>query len=187
MRHFTKACCAAFCVILTSCGAEVSAPAASGIVSLQDFMKQNDAIVINLEKLATGHEMLSVEINGEVGNFILDSGAGATVLHDEFVTKYGLQKDGATTTDQASGAGGKVDVRSYAISSFKIEGHSFELDRINTIDLASVVGGLKAAAGVDIDGVVGQDILTSYRGVIDVANSRLYLSGKKVGSEHGSK
>ncbi|MFK8032398.1 MAG: retropepsin-like aspartic protease, partial [Gammaproteobacteria bacterium] len=148
MKYFAQVFFAGLCIVLSFCVTTANSPEAHEIVSLQKFMEQNGARVIDLKKLETGHEMLSVEINGIAGNFILDSGAGATVLHEKLISKYQLNADAGSSTAQASGAGGEADITSYEISSFKLEGYSFKLDRINTLDLTSVVRSLKAATGV---------------------------------------
>jgi hypothetical protein len=46
---------------------------------------------------------------------------------------------------------------------------------ISVTDLGYVVTAIQQAAGVTIDGVIGQDILTRDGGIIDVRSQRLFL------------
>lgn len=134
---------------------------------------------VELTKTPSGHDLLEVTINGRTGLFVLDSGASGTVIHEAFLSKY-FEEVGESVQDQKSfGVGGEVRSSRHAIDSFEIDGVSYPLLSVAVLDLHHVVDGFQARAGVTVDGVVGQDVLTNFNGVIDVSNGKLYLEPKK--------
>ena len=159
-------------IILSAC--EPSQPQTLG-----KFLTTQDYVEINLSKLATGHEMVKVAINGREGQFILDSGAGATVVHETTTPKFKLELD-ENSIEEATGAGGQTSIFWAQIDSISIGDEAVPMDKIAVMDLSHVVTAIKGATGEDIEGVIGQDILTTHNGIIDVKNSRLYLVLKNV-------
>lgn len=129
---------------------------------------------IPLTKLRSRHESVMVEINGVTGLFILDSGAGASVIDQASLAKFNLD---AALGEQvkAAGAGGNFAASRVMIGSFKIETISLAVETMAAGDLKHVVDGLYAANGVKIDGIIGQDILTNFGGIIDVGGQRLFV------------
>lgn len=166
----TPASLAAALVIL---GATV-APASALAQNLAGYLGQHGYVPIQMTKLSTGHETVTVTINGVEGQFVVDSGAGGTVIHSARLGKFSLQApegDG----EVSSGAGGQTTVHRLPIQSFAIAGVTLDVEEVRTLDLTSVVDRLKSIAGADIDGVVGQDVLTRFSGVLDVGNQTLFL------------
>lgn len=155
----------------------LAAPAsiARPVETLSHFLERGGYSQIALKKLPTGHETLAVVLNGTPSTFVLDSGSGATVVHAVVGPRFGLDAANRIGDDTGAGAGGDVGVAIYRINGITLSGYKVPLGRIHTIDLTAVVNGLSKEAGVQIDGVIGQDILTQYGGIIDVANDRLYL------------
>ncbi|QKG70699.1 retropepsin-like aspartic protease [Erythrobacter mangrovi] len=134
---------------------------------------------MELAKVQTGHELIEVTINGRPGLFVLDSGASGTVIHAASLHKYFDDVGDVASIRNGFGAGGEVQISRHAIDSFEIDGVPYPLATIASIDLRHVVTGLETRAGVTVDGVVGQDLLTSFKGIIDVSMSKLYLEPKK--------
>ncbi|WP_341710914.1 retropepsin-like aspartic protease [Erythrobacter sp.] len=143
------------------------------------FLTKQGYQAVQLTKVSSGHELIEVAINGRTGLFVLDSGASGTVIHTASLHKY-LDDTGANAAVRNGfGAGGEVQISRHAIDSFEINGVPYQLTSIASIDLRHVVDGLQARAGVTVDGVIGQDLLTSFNGIIDVSKSRLYLEPMK--------
>lgn len=140
---------------------------------LSAFLDEKGFERVQLTKLASGHEAIEATINGVPGLFILDSGAGATVLHSDNTEKFGIEAAGKEST--ATGAGGQKAMRDANINSFAFEGLTLDLETISVMDLGGVVSALETANGVTVDGVVGQGILTDFSGIIDVKGQSLYL------------
>ncbi|WP_082731706.1 MULTISPECIES: aspartyl protease family protein [unclassified Sphingomonas] len=148
-----------------------AAPLKPGEVSR--FLASKGFTVLKLTKLPTGHEIVDVEINGQAGTFVLDSGAGATVVRHDRLGKFGL--GAASGEAQGAGAGGSIAITSHPIESIALGGRAVPLKRVYSTNLDSVVARLKTATGTEIDGVVGQDILSGFSGIINIGSSELYL------------
>lgn len=142
-------------------------------VSVREFLADQGYSGFTLRKLPTGHETIEVSINGHTGIFVLDSGAGRTVLHKERLAKFGIEA--ATSEAQGAGAGGAVAITSHPVSSFMLNGTSVPLGIVYATSLDSVVARLQAATGTVIDGVVGQDVLSGFSAIINIGASELYL------------
>jgi hypothetical protein len=140
---------------------------------VRQFMTDQGFAVFKLNKLPTGHEVIEVVINGEAGIFVLDSGAGVTVVRHDRLTKFGIGL--ASNQQQGAGAGGSIPIISHPITSFALDGRAVPLSQVYGTNLDSVVARLKAATGVEIDGVIGQDILSRYAAIINVGSGELYL------------
>ena len=141
--------------------------------SLEQTLLANGYKVVALTKLRTGHETIEVTLNGVRGNFVLDSGAGASVVHSANRNKFGLTETGASIT--GTGAGGQISLQTVPIRSLSLGTVAVPQPEISVTDLGYVVTAIQRAAGVTIDGVIGQDILTRDGGIIDVRSQRLFL------------
>ena len=150
------------------------APASASAQDLAGYLTQHGYVPIRMTKLSTGHETVVVTINGVEGQFVVDSGAGGTVVHSGRLEKFSLQAPEGEG-EASSGAGGGFTAFRANMESFAIEGVTLDVDQVRTLDLGAVVGQLKQATGADIDGVVGQDVLTRFAGVLDVGAQTLFL------------
>lgn len=147
---------------------------------VREFLEGKGYQTFKLTKLPTGHETVEVTINGVTGIFVLDSGSGATVLHRARLEKFGII--GAGDAQQGSGAGGDVAITSHPIKSLLLNGHPVPLPTVYATNLDSVVNRLKAATGVVVDGVIGQDVLSGFAAIINIGSSELYLKLPKADS-----
>jgi Aspartyl protease len=157
----------AACVLIAGC---TTTPPAS----LADVLRSQGYVAIALKKLPTGHETVVVSINGKDGLFVLDSGAGASVVHTDAAASFNLLESNGPAK-QGTGAGGKIQLNTFAVASFAINKTALPVTAILVTNINHVVDSLKTAAGVDISGVIGQDVLTTYAGIIDVRGKTLYL------------
>lgn len=152
----------------------MAAPATGATQDLEAYLGQHGYSRVALSKLTSGHETLRVTINGVEGVFVLDSGAGASVVDNASLVKFAL----APSTDQAemaTGAGGEIAVVRYPVQSLSVGDVALDLAEVRGMDLSGVVNALKSATGAEIDGVIGQDVLTRFSGVIDVRAQALFL------------
>ena len=120
------------------------------------FLEQQGFVTFKLTKLQTGHEIIEGVLNGVSGTFVLDSGAGATVLHKDRLAKFEIAS--ATAQEEGAGAGGAVTITAHDVTSLTLGGKSVPLLTIYSTDLASVVSRLQTVTGIEIDGVIGQDV-----------------------------
>ncbi len=129
---------------------------------------------VPLRELLTGHHLVEVQINGKAGNFVLDTGANATVLHEPFAAELGVS-GGSAGPAGAVGLGGSLKASQARIESMRIGPVPIRQKRVLTTDLAQVVNLLGPLSGGRIYGIVGQDVMKEHRAVIDVAKPILYL------------
>lgn len=128
---------------------------------------------VPLTKLKTGHETLRVTVNGVEGLFVLDSGASGSVIDARVADKYRLGRP--VERGDGTGIGGRFAVYRVAITSLRIGEVALPVDRLNRAEIAHVVDTLARLAGVQVDGIIGQDVLTRFGGIIDVGRQQLYL------------
>ena len=150
-------------------GASAARPA-----SVADALCGMGFSAIPLRALASGHHVADVTLNGTPATFVVDTGAGGTVLHAPYAATF-LGKATATPRGQAIGAGGTTAVSGYPVAELTIGGTATDLRQIFAIDLTSVVKALEPIAGRPIHGVIGQDVMRAQHAIVDVRQSVLYL------------
>ena len=129
---------------------------------------------IPVQELSSGHFTLDVSLDGRPATFILDTGANVTVLDARYADQYGLtEADGLPGF--AIGTGNGKMAQQIPIDSLRIGPVEIRQDRIALADLGGLPGALGKITGSTIHGIVGQDVLSEHRAVIDVARSILYL------------
>jgi predicted aspartyl protease len=129
---------------------------------------------IPMRALASGHHLVDVTLDGKPATFVVDTGAGATVLHAPYAASF-LGQAAATQRGQAIGAGGSIALSAYPITGLSIGGTATGLRQIYALDLGSVVKALDPIAGRPVNGVIGQDVMRAQHAIVDVRQSVLYL------------
>lgn len=129
---------------------------------------------IALTRLKTGHLTLQARVNGAPGRFVLDTGAGRSVIESARRDKFKLGRID-TATAVATGAGGSVPLRMshgnhLQIGDYQDYGFTAYLMPLDQVNLAFLRRGQER-----IDGVIGADVLRSGHAVIDYANATLHL------------
>lgn len=127
-----------------------------------------------LERLVTGHHLISGELNGRPARFILDTGANATVVNAAHATAFGLS-DQRTQPGVAVGLGGSLRASQARIESLTLADVRIRQDTIMVADLSQLDGLLGRIGGGVIHGIVGQDVMAEHRAVVDVARPMLHL------------
>ncbi|MEO1922769.1 MAG: retropepsin-like aspartic protease [Sphingomonadaceae bacterium] len=131
-------------------------------------------ISIPLRTLASGHHIVAGSINGVPATFVVDSGAGRTVVHSPYVAQFFLDTSSGEQ-GTAIGAGGSTAVSAAPIRELMISTTRTSLERVYAMDLTHVVNALDSLAGDPIHGIVGQDVMQAQHAIIDVQEARLYL------------
>ncbi len=129
---------------------------------------------IPLRTLGSGHHLVGVAVNGKPAQFIVDTGAGRSVVHRPHADAFGLQSHGGQQ-GTAIGAGGATAVHQVSVNDFAIAGTRTSLDHLFAIDLTHVVRVLDPIVGSPVHGIIGQDILQAQHAIIDIRQERLYL------------
>lgn len=143
--------------------------------SLGSFLTKDGYTAIKLNKLIIGHLYLEGTVNGVKGKFILDSGAGATVVDETVKEKFKLNTANGADIP-AAGAGG-TGLSAKMAPGNKLQLGAYERDSfsIAVMNLDNVNGALKSVGIAPFDGVIGADILSSGKAVIDYGTLTLYL------------
>lgn len=162
-------------LLFSSCGAKKESKTMSKQkFDLENYLTQNGYIKIEMDKMATGHLRLSAQVNGVDGDFVLDTGAGVTVVDKK--SKEKLKMQSADTKATATGAGGtdlqleNSEKNNFKIGELEIIEQALTLMSLDHVNNAFEANGLKR-----VDGVIGSDILTARKAVIDFSKIILYL------------
>ena len=177
MRKMMFAAAAAACLgLAASCSSLPSAPgaAAADANGVRDALCRMGFSAIPMRALASGHHVVGVKVNGKPATFVVDTGAGGTVIHAPHASAF-LGAATATQKGEAIGAGGRTALSAYPLTELSIGGTDTNLRQIFALDLTSVVKALEPLAGGAVHGVVGQDVMRAQHAVLDVRQSVLYL------------
>lgn len=139
---------------------------------LATFLKNKNYVAVPLNKYPTGHLYLSATINDTLGIFILDTGAGGTVVEEKREEKFKLSSEKSDI--KAVGAGASNMNIKTTIAAVKLADYNSELT-IHLMNLDHVNNAFKQLGLEEIDGVIGADILTNGKAIIDYENLILYL------------
>lgn len=102
------------------------------------FLKEKNYEAIQLGRFITGHLYLTAEVNGTNATFVLDTGAGSTVMEEKKESKFNLTT--SLSESKAVGAGGNnlalketsiknFCIKNYVLHDYKI--HLMNLDHVN--------------------------------------------------------
>lgn len=124
-----------------------------------------------------GHHLIEATINGRTGNFVLDTGANLTIITTSQAGRFGVSPGGSGGPLAGRGlpAGASGNARQVAVDGFTVGSITVRQSRVLIADLDPLLAALGRASGQEIAGIVGQDVLTRHRAVIDVARPMLYL------------
>ncbi len=117
-------------------------------------------------RYAGQHIYLPMRLEGTVEDldFILDSGAGMTVIDSTVAETMGLEIKGSVP---GAGAGGIADFNLVIIDGFSVGGITFTGQTVITYPLAGLLDGVP---GIRIGGILGYDFLSRFISVIDYEN-----------------
>ncbi len=130
---------------------------------------------IPLRTLPSGHHVVDVSLNGRPATFVVDTGAGRTVIHQPYAQSFGLQAGGGPV-GTAIGAGGSTSVSRVGVNNLTIATTRTALTGVFALDLSHVVKALDPIVGSPVHGIIGQDVMQAQHAIIDVQQARLYLN-----------
>lgn len=142
--------------------------------SLAAMLERRGYRRIQLQALATGHSVVDVHLNGADARFVVDTGAGATVVHGAWALAAGFG-EGATQED-ATGLGGTQTASLHAVDDLRIGDFDADVREVMVLDLSDVIDALSDKCGVQVHGVVGQDVLQRHRAVLTMEDAAMYLA-----------
>lgn len=142
--------------------------------ALEKFLTvKQDYLKIPITKKASGHLHVNVVVNGVDGEFILDTGASSTVIDAKKISKFNLQTQ--DTNYKGVGAGGTQTMQKATNNTFKLGDLKKSNFAVYVINLDHVNNALTSMGLNEVEGVIGADILTENKAIIDYSNLVLYL------------
>lgn len=109
-----------------------------------------------------GHLFIPVRVAGRENLWILDTGAGMSVISQAFADEMGLEIEGHL---KGQGAGGPVDIGIATLPPFELKGISFNEQKVAVIDMAELIRRI----GIEITGILGFDFLSRFVTRVDYA------------------
>jgi predicted aspartyl protease len=119
--------------------------------------------------------LISVDANGQQGNFVVDTGAVSTVLSHGMANALGVNENtpGAKVDTGIGGVGGLAGVVLMTPRvTIKTSGHAEAFDRVMAIDLKPISKMLQT----EVAGLVGFDFLQKYKLTLDYYKAEVRLS-----------
>jgi len=149
---------------------------------VKDFQFVNGESAENIPfQFIENHIYLLVNINGQERLWILDSGAGKTVIDFNYASELGLEMEGDI---KGMGVGHTVKVSLTTLPPFTIQGLQFNKQKIVALDISPL---FRKIIGLDVVGILGYDFLSRFTTKIDYTNKTLsfYDPGKFIYNGNG--
>jgi hypothetical protein len=109
------------------------------------------------------HLYIPVTVSGKERLWVLDTGAGMTVLNKAFAEELGLELEGEL---KGRDAGGTATASFTTLPPYSVKGIQFQGQTVAVIDMSELIRRL----GLDVVGVLGFDFLSRFVTKIDFAN-----------------
>jgi hypothetical protein len=121
-----------------------------------------------------GHLQLVGLLHNAPVDILLDTGAASTVVDLSYCRANGIP---TRDTGRLGGGAGGITLAIHALdgATLSLDGYPLRSDGIYAVDLAHVNEGLVAKGASRVHGVLGADVLTYHRAVIDYATMSLFL------------
>ncbi|SYZ71863.1 conserved exported hypothetical protein [Candidatus Zixiibacteriota bacterium] len=135
---------------------------------VRDFKFANGKSAENIPfQFIERHIYLNVTINGKTSLWILDSGAGRSVLDSTFAANAGLKMEGNI---KGQGVSRVVDVSFTTIPQYSLEGLEIDQQKIMAISLQGL---FHKIMGLEVAGILGYDFLSRFVTRIDYAKEQI--------------
>jgi len=141
-------------------------------MDLNQYLSSIAYIAVPLSRAPSGHLLLDVMVNGIDTRLILDTGASGTVFEITRNEKFNLEL--TLSEERATGIGGDVELNTAIVNNLIISDFVMNDVKVGFIDLRHVVSTF-AMMGVEIDGVIGADVLIRGEAIMDYTNLIMYL------------
>jgi len=138
-------------------------------------LRTRQFVLIPIVREKSHHITVVARLAGRPARFIIDTGAGGTVLDSNAVSRYKLKLSSAS---RKGGGVGSAAMRMNYVAKHDLSLLDLDLSdtRLLTLDLTHVNAGLKTAKVAPVVGVLGADVLWRRHAVIDYPRGLLLLS-----------
>lgn len=141
---------------------------------LQHILQKENYKKIKFKITKTQHLLIKAKINGVKGNFILDTGASSSCVGFESIALFLLEAENSKT--KASGAGATGMLTQIATKN-ELQLGTWKNNNFDIVifDLTHVNEALIEHKSEPVHGIIGADILTKGKAIVDYYNRYLYL------------
>lgn len=142
-----------------------------------EYLRSKGYVAVQLRQNVPGQLLIDARINGVPGLYILDTGAGQTVIDSSRVEelRLNLSLDEVELTGGGVGGHGIENVPSYG-NTIELDGFSLSDFPVAVMSLSTAWESLAAAGANDVlFGIIGVDLLKRGKGVIDFGEMRVFL------------
>ena len=152
-------------------------PVKTQLSDLNRFLSEHSCQPVDFSRNKAGHLIINAKVNGVEGSFILDTGAGCSVIDNSNSETLKLTMDLDSVKSSGTGAGGnKLPVvpskgNSLTINNIEIEDFTFSVMSLEHVTSAYKQMGITES----FFGVLGADLLVHHKAVIDYAGMKLWL------------
>lgn len=130
----------------------------------EESLAESDRITVPFNISQSGHIFIAVSINLKEANLLVDTAAGASVIHAKHADFLGLLTLNNTRNIQVRGLGtSNYAMRNVEVPFLFIEDVVFDNPHFIALDLSHV----EAAGNTDIHGILGQSFLINNNAIID--------------------
>ncbi|WP_340065021.1 retropepsin-like aspartic protease [Ascidiimonas aurantiaca] len=144
------------------------------MISLKKFLMEKGYTCIPLKHTNTNHFEIIAKINDVEGRFILDTGASSTCVGFDTIEHFRLTPE--ETEVKASGAGARGMETQIAKRNKVSIGHWHKKNvPIILFNMAHVNSALIEHDAIPVSGIIGADMLTKAKAVIDYNKKCLYI------------
>lgn len=145
---------------------------------LKKYLKKKGYVSIPLTLTKTNHLEFTAKINGMAGRFILDTGASNTCIGFDKIEYFNLKSKESKI--KAAGAGA-TDMETLTSKKNSIEIGKWHHKKLKIVlfDLVHVNTALITHKAEPVDGIIGADVLSKSKAIIDYKKKLLFLKIKK--------
>lgn len=144
------------------------------IMELLGFLKKKKYLAVKLKQLPSGHICVKGLINNVKATFILDTGAGGTVIDEKKIKKFDIQPV-ASKESVVGAVGGMAELKEGVVKELTLQDAVLQDVNVYVMDIYHVNNAFLNMGLKKVDGIIGADILSNYNGVIDYKRKMLYL------------
>ena len=157
-----------------------------GPVELTAFLEERGYAAIPINRHPSGHLYINAEINGITAALILDTGAGATVFGQMRAEEFQLKEDFQNVI--VVGVGGNLTATAATVQELRMADFYVENPEIHLLCLYYFNYFFRREGFQEMDGIIGANVLKTYRAIIDYGNLMLYLkrSSEEYSEKNGS-
>jgi hypothetical protein len=142
--------------------------------ALAELLSQHGFRRHTLVRNQVGHLQLVGSLQDAPVDILLDTGAASTVVDLSYCRANGIS---TRDTGRLGGGAGGITLAIHALDAgtLSLDGYPLRSDGIYAVDLTHVNEGLVMKGASRVHGVLGADVLTYHRAVIDYVTMSLFL------------